>query len=786
VNEPVVIRFSEVTKSYPCYNNVTGGIKTFLFNLGQSIRDLRRRSVALEGLSFDIHRGEAFGLIGANGAGKSTSLGLIAGVLFPDKGTVEVHGRVSPLLQLGAGFHPELTGRENILLNGVLLGLNIEQVRERQDEIIEFSTLGHFIDQPVRTYSSGMYAKLGFSVVANLNPEILLIDEILSVGDLAFTQRCMDCMARFRSDPMVTMVLVSHALSDVARICDRAAWIENHHLRMIGPAAEVTDAYRYSVTPKTMVGAQLEALPQYLLPSREELDFQNGAATLGIRTSEPAAGQTLDIQLYQSESQILLRHWVCPLEGDTLTLEFQNGEDIVVEREGNLLDNLCLSPGQVCEGQGRVAAIDADIPLTLEITLRQATGEEACSSVSLPMSLTAKARRWHEERRAASLMLARPRICPQQCRAPLWSRGRTLHIMARNIFPQDAVGRFSLDIGGLFAASGMDIRVYAYTFPRELAGAVLPVGRLLADAQEQDVLFYNYSILDEFLPRIVRLPCTKVLYYHNVTPGDFFREYEPDFATLLDNSRRQFSSFAHFQAVVANSHFSLDEIRKTLDENIFQGIHPPMLSPTGLETTAPGQRLPDGLTGKFLLWVGRIVPHKRPDFALRLFELAAARLPHCDLIVVGGGYRDSASHAAHLDALLAALPPTVRERVHFFESLSLEQLRAFYEHASALLCTSLHEGFGMPLYEAMRFGLPILATQAPGSEETLAGAGQLLPESLQEAADELVRVLTSPESLAELGERATQRGRELAAIADGTILWDAVEAAIRPTSEGNR
>ena len=122
----------------------------------------------------------------------------------------------------------------------------------------------------------------------------------------------------------------------------------------------------------------------------------------------------------------------------------------------------------------------------------------------------------------------------------------------------------------------MDIRVYAYTFPRELAGAVLPVGRLLADAQEQDVLFYNYSILDEFLPRIVRLPCTKVLYYHNVTPGDFFREYEPDFATLLDNSRRQFSSFAHFQAVVANSHFSLDEIRKTLDANIFQGIHPPM------------------------------------------------------------------------------------------------------------------------------------------------------------------------------------------------------------------
>lgn len=252
------IAFCNVWKSYPSYHHVTGGIKNFLFHLPQAIRELNERRFALEGVSFDIPRGMKFGFVGRNGAGKSTTLGLIAGVLSPDKGEVVVNGRVSPLLELGAGFHPEMTGRENIMLNGVLLGLTKAEVLEYQNRIIEFSELGEFIEQPVRTYSSGMYAKLGFAVVSILKPDILLLDEILSVGDEAFKRKCDAKFEEFRSDPNVTMVLVSHALESVIQVCEQAAWIENHTVRMIGPADEVVKEYRASVTPKVVVEESIE------------------------------------------------------------------------------------------------------------------------------------------------------------------------------------------------------------------------------------------------------------------------------------------------------------------------------------------------------------------------------------------------------------------------------------------------------------------------------------------------------------------------------------------------
>lgn len=235
--------FENVYKSYPGYNKVTGGIKTFLFNLPQSVKELLGRWTALENISFEIRRGETFGIIGRNGAGKSTTLGLIAGVLSPEKGHVQVNGRVSPLLELGAGFHSELTGRENILLNGVLLGLTKDEVLQHEEEIIEFSELGNFIEQPVKTYSSGMYAKLGFSVIATLKPEILLVDEVLSVGDIAFVSKCMKKIDDFRKNKNVTIIMVSHGMESVKSLCDRAAWIENRRLKKIGPAADVVDAY---------------------------------------------------------------------------------------------------------------------------------------------------------------------------------------------------------------------------------------------------------------------------------------------------------------------------------------------------------------------------------------------------------------------------------------------------------------------------------------------------------------------------------------------------------------
>lgn len=241
MREPV-ISFYNVSKSYPLYGHVRG-IKNFLFDFPKSITSMKReRFEALRDISFEIYEGENFGIIGNNGAGKSTTLGLIAGVLEPNRGQVVVRRRVSPLLALGAGFHPELTGRENVELNGVLLGLTRKGIRRKMEEIIEFSELGDFVNRPVRVYSSGMLARLGFAVVAHLDPEILLIDEVLGVGDIRFQKKCLDKMMSFK-DSGVTMVLVTHSVASVMNICDRAMWIEDHQVRMMGNPDAVVEAY---------------------------------------------------------------------------------------------------------------------------------------------------------------------------------------------------------------------------------------------------------------------------------------------------------------------------------------------------------------------------------------------------------------------------------------------------------------------------------------------------------------------------------------------------------------
>ena len=238
-----VIKFENVSKSFPLYHHITGGIKHFLFNMREGLRTLRTtRFEALSDISFEVKRGESFGIIGRNGAGKSTMLGLIAGVMKPTRGSVVTNGRISPLLELGAGFNNELTGRENIILNGILMGLTRREVESKLDEIVDFSELGDFVDQPIRVYSSGMLARLGFSVVSSLDPEILLIDEILAVGDLDFQKKCLDRMKHFQ-DTGVTMVFVSHSMENVKMICERAIWIDNHKTMMVGDAKEVVDRY---------------------------------------------------------------------------------------------------------------------------------------------------------------------------------------------------------------------------------------------------------------------------------------------------------------------------------------------------------------------------------------------------------------------------------------------------------------------------------------------------------------------------------------------------------------
>ena len=248
MNRPVIV-FDHVSKSYPLYHHVTGGLKHFLFNLPKGLDSLKNsRFEALKDISFEVYKGESLGIIGRNGAGKSTALGIITGVLRPSQGRVTVTGRISPLLELGAGFYPELTGRENIVLNGVILGLTRAEVFDKMEDIIRFSELDEFIDQPIRTYSSGMLARLGFSVVSSLDPEILLIDEILAVGDIDFQKKCLDRMMGFKKSG-VTIVFVSHAMEHIKMICDRVICIENHTLKMIGDPEDIVASYTlaYSV-----------------------------------------------------------------------------------------------------------------------------------------------------------------------------------------------------------------------------------------------------------------------------------------------------------------------------------------------------------------------------------------------------------------------------------------------------------------------------------------------------------------------------------------------------------
>lgn len=197
---------------------------------------------ALKGVSFDIEPGTTFGLIGENGSGKSTLLKCMARILRPDAGAITTHGKISALLELGAGFHPELSGRENVYLNGAILGMSKRELDGRFDEIVDFAGLEEFIDSPVKNYSSGMYVRLGFSVAINVDPDILLVDEVLAVGDEAFQRKCSEKFAELKQGGR-TIVVVSHALGTMRSLCDRLALLEHGNLVTVGPSGDVIDHY---------------------------------------------------------------------------------------------------------------------------------------------------------------------------------------------------------------------------------------------------------------------------------------------------------------------------------------------------------------------------------------------------------------------------------------------------------------------------------------------------------------------------------------------------------------
>jgi ABC-type polysaccharide/polyol phosphate transport system ATPase subunit len=243
------VELSDVRKLYRRYGRRKnfGTLKSALLG-GRLLADLRPDTSfeALRGVSFALPAGRTLGIVGRNGSGKSTLLKLIAGIGRPTSGTIDVRGRVSALIELGAGFHPEISGRENVFINGMMLGLSKRDITARFDDIARFAEIGEFIDAPVKTYSSGMYMRLGFAVAVHVDPDVLLVDEVLAVGDESFTHKCLDRFAELKRLGK-TIVLVTHQLDLVTRLCDEALWIDGGRVRSQGDPKRVVDAYLLDV-----------------------------------------------------------------------------------------------------------------------------------------------------------------------------------------------------------------------------------------------------------------------------------------------------------------------------------------------------------------------------------------------------------------------------------------------------------------------------------------------------------------------------------------------------------
>jgi len=239
---PVVV-VDNVSKKYRLYRERNNSIKAAVMRGGRAKVDV---FWALEDVSFEVFEGSTTGLIGENGSGKSTMLKCLARILRPDKGSVTVTGKMSALLELGAGFHPELSGRDNVFLNGAILGLSQKELQDRFDDIVDFAGIGQFIDEPVKNYSSGMYVRLGFSVAINVEPDILLVDEVLAVGDEAFQRKCLERFAELKNNGK-TVIIVSHSMQSVLTMCDHAIWFKKGHMMVDGEPREAVEAYTGSI-----------------------------------------------------------------------------------------------------------------------------------------------------------------------------------------------------------------------------------------------------------------------------------------------------------------------------------------------------------------------------------------------------------------------------------------------------------------------------------------------------------------------------------------------------------
>lgn len=324
MSSEVVIQASALSKAYLIYAKPQDRLKQMLLRW----RRYYREYWAVQNIDLSITRGQTVALIGRNGSGKSTLLQMIAGTLQPSAGSLKVVGRVAPLLELGAGFNPEFTGRENVRLSAAILGLTDAQIAEREASILEFSGIGDFVDQPVKTYSSGMYARLAFAVAAHVDADVLIVDEILAVGDAAFAQKCMRYIRKFREHG--TILFVSHDIAAVNALCDHAIWMDKGRIRQAGTAKDISLAYQASLQAESdgqtlFIEGRRREVPTLVKDARRDMisgsDKRNQIEVFEFDPNAPSFGaggaKIIDVRILDRNGSIL------PL--------IEGGEELTVE-----------------------------------------------------------------------------------------------------------------------------------------------------------------------------------------------------------------------------------------------------------------------------------------------------------------------------------------------------------------------------------------------------------------------------------------------------------------------